>query len=73
MITHGQSITWTQSDGSKTTITKNGYATPEEAMKDCLADALFAGWQPKHWWEYWRRNDTKIPKEVYESLFDYPI
>lgn len=29
----------------------------EHALELCIRVALASGWQPRKWWQYWRRND----------------
>ncbi len=61
MTTFGQSITWTEyGNGCVTTITVNGRESAEQARKDAIEDALYFGWTPVKWWQWWRSNDTKL-------------
>lgn len=60
MITYGQSIYWTDKDGSKLSVTVDGHATPEQAIKAAKELAELFGWAPPKWYEWHRRHDTRL-------------
>jgi hypothetical protein len=57
---YGQDITYTDFWGSKTTCGVSGLDTPDEALNEALKLAKLDGWSPPRWWQWWRRNDTRI-------------
>lgn len=61
MITYGQSIVWTERDGSVTTVSVSDCVTPDEARGKALKSARLFGWAPPRWWQWWRRSDTRLP------------
>lgn len=62
MTKYGQSIYWTDRDGTVTRTTTKGHSTPEDALRDALKQARAFGWTPPKWWQYWRWNDWREPK-----------
>lgn len=64
MKTYGQSITWTEyGNRSRSTITVDGRKSADQATKDAIDDAVYFGWTPVKWWQWWRANDTKINQQ----------
>lgn len=57
---YGQIIRWTDFDGSKTTVSVNGFETLEEARAAAVRSAKDSGWTPPRWWQWWRWEDTRI-------------
>lgn len=66
MITYGQTIKWTQLDGSTTTVTVDDCETAKRAQDEAIRFAIECGWTPPRWWQFWRWNDTRINEVVEE-------
>jgi len=58
--TYGQSISWTNDSGGKTTVHIRGRETYELAMADAIREAEALGWTPKKWYQLWRIGDTVL-------------
>lgn len=52
-------IVWTKFNGEKisTSIASN---CCNYAKQETIRDAKELGWTPPKWWQWWRRNDTRI-------------
>jgi TonB family protein len=59
-ITYGQEIRWTEPDGTVQTIEVSKCSTIEEAKREAVKAAQKWGWTPPKWWQWKRRNDTRI-------------
>jgi hypothetical protein len=60
---YGQTIEWTTIWGECYTVEVWGCAccsTREDVTRDALTVARLAGWTPPRWWQWWRRNDTRV-------------
>ena len=57
---YGFSITWTKRDKSITTVKVYDHATLESAKNAAIKSAAFFGWTQPKWWQWWRREDTKV-------------
>lgn len=62
-------IEWTRFGGLKQTLsTEFMYMEPsyivEEGLRNLLEEAKLAGWTLPKWWQWWRRNDTRVPEEI---------
>ena len=66
-VTYGCEIRHTQWGGTRTTYSVSGCKTVHEAIRQATALALLDGWTNPKWWQWWRRNDNRIPKEVIED------
>lgn len=58
MTTYGQTIRWTNFDGSVEEITVSKCASAEEAYDMAIINAQVNGWTPPRWWQFWRWSDT---------------
>ena len=63
MATYGFTIKWTTVIGDRITFGVNGCKTCDEAKQQALEIAKDLGWTRPKWWQWWRRNDTKITGE----------
>ena len=52
-------ITWTDSDGSKSTVCSDYHTNDREARKEVLRMARKWGWTYPRWWQWWRWDDTR--------------
>jgi len=59
MSSYGQTIWWTDRDGTLSRVSVNGFATAEEALAEALATAQEMGWTSPRWWQYWRWFDYR--------------
>jgi hypothetical protein len=63
MISYGQTIRWTDFDGTISRITNSGYDSADEARHEAIERARELGWTPPKWWQFWRWDDTRIKLE----------
>ena len=57
-ITYGQTIRWSDFDGSSHSVEVTGYnlGAVKEAAERLAREA---GWAPARWWQWWRWRDTR--------------
>ena len=55
---HGFEITETRPDGSKSTYSVDGCASPKKARDLAYSFAMRSGWTEPRWWMWWRWGDT---------------
>ena len=60
--THEYSFWWYNKNGNTTSIRGTGYDTQEEANAAMRYTAAGFGYKPPRWWEYWRRQEPRLPK-----------
>lgn len=59
-MTYGQTIKWTQWDGTKHAFTVSECESWEEARAIVVEWATERGWTPPKWWQFWRWGDTRL-------------
>jgi hypothetical protein len=57
MPTYGQTITWHEASGNRSSFTVEGCATPQEALSEAIRCAKSMGWTPPKWWQWWRWSE----------------
>jgi hypothetical protein len=66
MITYGQVIRWTRSDGAVLSVIVGDYGSHEEALRTAIDDAKSMGWTPPKWWQWWRWDET-VRRDIMEE------
>lgn len=59
MPTYGQTIRWTDKDGSIRSVSVDGRGTPQQALRDAIKSAIGFGWTYPKWFQWWRKYDTR--------------
>lgn len=60
MPTYGQTIRWTELNGTKSTVSVENCPTRQEALQSALRSAKAFGWTEPKWWQWWRWEDTRV-------------
>ena len=60
--TYTKSIHWTESNGTKSTVSASSL-NPNAAERKAWKDAVAFGWKPRRWWQWWRWDDTPNPRD----------
>jgi len=58
---YSQSVRWTTIREGEQNISVGNYLTQEEAQESAFRWAIHLGWTPLKWWQFWRRDDTRLP------------
>jgi hypothetical protein len=66
MITYGQVIRWTRSDGAVLSVIVRDCGSHEEALRMAIDDAKSMGWTPPKWWQWWRWDET-VRRDIMEE------
>ncbi len=53
-------IIWTDIKGNITTVSTEEEGTFADVANETVKTAKSLGWHNPRWYEFWRRNDTKI-------------
>lgn len=59
-VSYGQSIHWTDFDGTVREVAVDHHSSPNEARRAVIALAAKQGWTAPKWWQFWRWNDTRV-------------
>jgi hypothetical protein len=54
---YGFTISWSDFDGTKTSITTSSETSIDDAKQRAFRDAIEFGWTPPKWWQWWRWNE----------------
>ena len=57
---YGFNISWTHRDGSITTVEVYDHDSLDDAKKAAKESAIYFGWTPPKWWQWWRWDDTRL-------------
>lgn len=71
MITHGQTITWTDFNGTRSSFEATGCVSAQAALREAIAGAKAFGWTPPKWWQWWRWHEpirSEVPGATTRTL-----
>lgn len=63
-MSFGYQVVWNRNPGERAVYEESGFETRDEmyAARDELLREI--GWTPPRWWQYWRWDDTRLPRKA---------